>query len=355
MIAFFGRFCHNDGIVPGLFPLRLEGIPMGILVRSSRRFCVGLFLAIAGGMFGGVVGIAADAVEELRLETSDGIPIAAWYYPPPEETKAAATVILVHDLEGSHKTVENFARSLQKSGCAVVAPDLRGHGGSGPRAAGLPGAGIKTDGGEARLVFRKADLESMAAATGGRVRDQSALRGEIEAVRNWIKQRSDAGALDIDRLCVVGCGIGATLASMWTAADWNWPPTTTGPQGQQVRALVLISPVWATKGISMSLPLTSEALQHRIPIMLLAGKADRDASRLFDQLKRYRPAEWFLQRAGQQPPEKAKGLEDPGAATAFFIQIDTSLSSDKLANDPDLQAADKISTFFTLALSRRPD
>ena len=301
--------------------------------------------------------VSAQDVEELRLETSDGIRIAAWYYPVPENTKAAVTVILVHDLEGSHKTVENLARSLQRAGCAVVTPDLRGHGGSGSRPGALAGSGSKADTADTRLL-KKIDLESMAAATGGRLRDQSALRGEIEAVRNWIKQKADAGALDIDRLCVVGCGLGATLATMWTAADWNWPPTTTGPQGQQVRALALVSPVWAMKGISMSVPLASEALQRKIPIMVLAGKGDRDAIRLFDQLKRFRPAEWFQQRADQpaeKATEKAKDLKDPASGTAFFIQADTSLSADKLANDPSLKVADQLKTFFALAFARKPE
>jgi alpha-beta hydrolase superfamily lysophospholipase len=289
----------------------------------------------------------------LRLETSDGIRIAAWYYPAPEDAKAVATVILVHDLEGSHKTVDNLARNLQRAGCAVVAPDLRCHGGSGSRPMAQAGSGGKGDAIEPRLL-KKIDLESMAAATGGRLRDQSAMRGEIEAVRSWIKQKSDGGTLDIDRLCVVGCGLGGTLASMWTAADWNWPPTTTGPQGQQVRALALISPVWATKGISMSVPLTSDAIQHAIPLMVVAGKGDRDAIRLFDQLKRFRPSEWFQQRAGM-PAEKAKDLEDPADGTAFFIQIDTTLTADKLANDPALHVADQIKTFFALALARKPE
>jgi len=296
-----------------------------------------------------------QAVEELRLETSDGIRIAAWYYPAPDGVKATATVILIHDLEGSHKTVDHLARSLQTAGCAVVAPDLRGHGGSGSRPAVLAGSGTKGDAVEPRLL-KKNDLESMAAATGGRIRDQSGLRGEIEAVRNWIKQKSGGGGVDIDRLCVVGCGLGGTLAAMWTAADWNWPPTTAGPQGQQVRALVVISPLWATKGISMSVPLSSEGLQRVIPLMVVAGKSDRDSVRLFDQIKRFRPDEWFQQRAALSPEkatEKAKGLEDPADGTAFFIQIDTSLTADKLANDPALNVADQIKTFFALALARK--
>jgi dienelactone hydrolase len=329
---------------------------MTLSLRWCGRLCVATLLMLPAPESRAAEVAAASTgqtVEELQLETSDGIRIAAWYYPVPDDATAVATVILVHDLEGSHKTVDNLARSLQRAGCAVVAPDLRCHGGSGSRPAALAGSGGKGDAADPRLL-KKIDLESMAAATGGRLRDQSALRGEIEAVRNWIKQKSESGTLDIDRLCVVGCGLGATLASMWTAADWNWPPTTTGPQGQQVRALALISPVWATKGISMSLPLTSDAIQHKIPILVMAGKADRDAMRLFDQLKRFRPNKWFQQRSGQAP-DKAKDLEDPADGTAFFIQTDTSLTADKLANDQSLNIADQIKTFFALALARKPE
>jgi dienelactone hydrolase len=330
-------------------------LPTTVLMRWCGRLCVAtlLMLSVPESRAAEVATAStAKTVEELQLETSDGIRIAAWYYPVPDDAKAVATVILVHDLEGSHKTIDNLARNLQRAGCAVVAPDLRCHGGSGSRPAALAGSGGKGDVADPRLL-KKIDLESIAAATGGRLRDQSALRGEIEAVRNWIKQKSESGTLDIDRLCVVGCGLGATLASMWTTADWNWPPTTTGPQGQQVRALALISPVWATKGISMSLPLTSDAIQHKIPILVMAGKSDRDAIRLFDQLKRFRPNEWFQQRSGQAA-DKAKDLEDPADGTAFFIQTDTSLTADKLANDPSLNVADQIKTFFALALARKP-
>ena len=68
---------------------------------------------------------AEAAVERLDLETTDGVRIAAWHYPAPAGEKAVATVILVHDIEGSHNTVDHLARSLQRAGCTVVAPDLR--------------------------------------------------------------------------------------------------------------------------------------------------------------------------------------------------------------------------------------
>jgi len=294
------------------------------------------------------VDAATQTVEELQLETSDGIRIAAWYYPAAEGGNSPATVILIHDVEGSHETLDTLARSLQGVGHAVVAPDLRGHGGSDFR----PNA-VRGDTSDPRQL-KKADLEAIAAATGGRHRGQATFQGEIEAVRNWIKQKSDTGDLSIDRLCVVGCGLGATLASMWTAADWNWPPTTSGPQGQQVRALALISPVWTSKGISMSLPMKSDAIQHKVPIMVLAGKSDRDAIRLFDQLKRYRPNAWFQKRV-EQPSKNGRNPANANEATIFFIETDTSLKGHDLANDPALNVADKINVFINLALAHTPE
>jgi hypothetical protein len=176
-------------------------------MRWCGRLCVAALLLLPAAPACRAAEAAApttgETVEELRLETSDGIRIAAWYYPAPEDAKAVATVILVHDLEGSHQTVDNLARDLQRAGCAVVAPDLRCHGGSGSRPAAQTGSGGKGDAMERRLL-KKIDLESMAAATGGRLREQSAMRGEIEAVRYWIKQKSDAGFFQfVDRAASV--------------------------------------------------------------------------------------------------------------------------------------------------------
>jgi alpha-beta hydrolase superfamily lysophospholipase len=284
--------------------------------------------------------------EELELETSDGVGLAAWYYAVPEDEPPAATVILVHDLDGSHKSVEPLALALQKLGIAVVAPDLRGHGAS----TALLAPNGKDDSIDPK-TFKKADLELIAAAAGGRVRDQSAVRGDIEAVRNFIKQKSDAGELDIDRLCVVGSGVGATLAALWTVADWAWPPIASGPQGQQVRGLVLISPVWTTKGLSISPAMSADVLKRQLPIMVLAGRDDRDATRLAEQLKKQRPKEWFEQRAGQQPA-KAKDLENVADATFFFMQADSTLSGDKLAAERSAAPAEKVKTFLSLILDK---
>ena len=265
------------------------------------------------------------AVEPVDLETTDGVQVAAWYYAAPRQPKPLATVILLHDLGGSHAEVEPLALALQRAGCAVVAPDLRGHGASCTRL--LPSG--REDSLDSKSL-RKADIEAMVASAGGRIRDQASMRGDIEAVRHFLKGKSNDNGPSLERLCVIGAGGGATLAALWTMADAAWPPTTTGPQGGQVRAVVCISPVWAVKGVTILPALTSDPLKRDVPVLVLAGRDDRDAVRLFDQLKRSRPQAWFEQRAGQAQALAPK-LSRANDADVLLMQFDTRLSGEKLA------------------------
>jgi pimeloyl-ACP methyl ester carboxylesterase len=274
-----------------------------------------------------------DPVEKLSLETSDGIALAAWHYRAAGEAERPPVVILLHDLNGSHLTVEPLAKELARRGIAVVAPDLRGHGASTAR---------QTAGGEETIEARslkKPDFEAMTLTQGGRVRDQSAMRGDIECVRNWIKLRADEGKLDIDRLFVAGSGLGCTLAAMWAINDASWPDLVAGPQGRQVRGLVFISPTWSSRSLTVSPVLAADLIRRELPVMVLAGRDDRDAVKLFDQLKRQRPNEWFEQRAGQAAPTKATKLE--GSPTLYLLQRDSDLSGDQLASmrSPDPRRA----------------
>ena len=281
--------------------------------------------------------------EEIVLDTTDGLALHVWHYPAKvaEDAKPTATVILLHDIEGSHRSVETLAQALQAAGCDVVAPDLRGHGASTAR----PGGAIDL------RTLKKADVELMAAARGGQIRDQSAIRGDVETVRNWIRRQAEDGNLDMKRLFVVGSGLGAGVAAAWTAEDANWPAGTKGDQGRQVRGLVLISPPWTTRGFSINGPLANEAVRADVPVMVIAGRADRDAAKVFEQLKRQRLASWFQQRA-DGTKDKAAKLEDPAKASLFFFEFDSTRTADALASDRTLNPAVVIGKFFGMALAR---
>lgn len=272
---------------------------------------------------------AQDTPERLQLETSDGVEVAAWHYPLPENAAPLGTVILLHDLGGSHRTVEPLAKSLQAAGCTVVAPDLRGHGQSLLKS--LPAS----DSDQAKML-KKPDFEMIAASSGGRMRDQSGLRGDVECVRNWIHQQVAAGRLVEAPLFVVGSGLGASLAASWTAADSLWPDIASGPQGREVAGLVMISPAFAIKGYSLGPSLASEALKRSVPVLVIAAADDRDAIKVFDQMKRQRPREWFDGRhpntAGDDADKKDASPAAAADATLLLLVSQPGRRGDALAS-----------------------
>ncbi len=273
------------------------------------------------------------AVEQVKgLRTSDGVPLQLVYYPP--QRKATATVILVHDIGGSEKTVRKLAAGLQKAGCAVAVPDLRGHGGS---------KNADLDVSKKRLLVNQ--LRMIPASGGGRIRKSANLKGDLETVRNWLVEKEAEGDIDLKRLCVIGSGLGGTLAATWAVADWNWLPNTQGPQGQQVQTVILISPVWADQGISITNALNVRTtsgerevkpLLEHLPIMIIAGSNDRQSNQLFKRLKGARPTSWFKESANgtKEQSERKLSPNQPKTGPLVFEEIRSSLRADKLASLP---------------------
>jgi dienelactone hydrolase len=323
--------------------------PVGSKIwRRWAIFMAALMLFVACGSRPAL--LAADGPpppERLALTTTDGVALAAWYYPVAGDAAPKATVIVIHDLEGSHATVEPLSRGLQAAGYAVVAPDLRGHGES----VSITMPGGRTGSLDAKSL-RKPDMLAIAASSGGRIRDQARARGDLETVYRWIEQQSREGVLSVDRLCVVGCGEGGTLGALWTVADAFWPPTTSGPQGGCVKAIALVSPAWLAKGGVSILPaLKAEVFRRSLPILLLSGSSDQDAKKLTDQLKGMRPKEWLIQGPGQRK-EQADGIEKAADASIICMHAESPLSSEKLATDTAAKVPAIIVAFLDLVLRR---
>ena len=286
---------------------------------------VGRLAAQAPAISGTTVGEPPLPMAEriTKLTTSDGVALAAWYYPAakPDEAEPAAApvVILLHELGGSHDSVAPLARHLQARGIAVVAPDLRGHGASampdkrGPKA------------------LKSVDFKAMTVTAGGRIRADAEGRGDVETVRNWIQTQAEAGTLDLDRLVVVGSGVGAAVAAHWTVLDARWPDLASGPQGGQVRGLVLVSPPAAERGFAIGPALKTEPLRQALPVLVIAGTQDADAMKIYEQLKRQRPDGWSEKRAGQANATESPKLPQGAEPTLYLRQFDTDLSGDRLA------------------------
>ena len=152
--------------------------------------------------------------------------------------------------------------------------DLRGHGAS------------------TRQTAPNGQTRQLDAAKLGRG-DILAMALDMEAVRGFLVGKNDEGELNLNKLCLVGVGLGATVAVNWAAKDWSAPPLLIGKQGQDVKALVLVSPQWKYRGIMMQQGLQSPALKKGAAWLLIYGEQDTDqtadARRIYRQLERFHP------------------------------------------------------------------
>ena len=97
---------------------------------------------------------------------------------------------------------------------------------------------------------------------------------DMEAVRGFLVGKNDAGELNLNKLCLVGSGMGANVAANWALQDWTAPPLAIGKQGQDVKALVLISPRWSYSGLSFQGPMQFRPLKENVAWQLIYGVED---------------------------------------------------------------------------------
>ena len=217
-----------------------------------------------------------------KLRTKDGVSLSATFFPGTNE-KESVPVLLLHNWKSSRKEFAVLARELQEKGCAVLVPDLRGHGASTSQVVAVRG---RTR--EERLdasKFRSNDYANMA-------------RHDMAALRGFLVKKNNEGELNLNKLVIVGSEMGAAIAMVWAAYDWTVPNYQHAgiKQGQDVKALVLISPRWSYPGLDTSSILNARgvsAVRDRLSIMLLVGgddpKALRDVERIEAKLVLNRP------------------------------------------------------------------
>jgi len=254
--------------------------------------------------------------EDVTLETQDGVELHARYYPG-NRKKDSVPIICLHGYRGDRSEFEGLADYLQKIGHAVIVPDLRGHGQSTRRKDGVP----------------------LDAATLRAVDFKNIVQYDVETTKAFLTNENNQGRLNIDKLCVIGAELGAILAANWAMLDWSWPPLAYGKQGQDVKALVLISPAWAFKGVNMSEAMASDSVRRDLSLLLIVGKGSskhvREANRLFKSFERFHPA----------PPEEEKAAKKD----LFLVQPDTKLQGTKLLGE-NLNLEETIARFVEFRL-----
>jgi pimeloyl-ACP methyl ester carboxylesterase len=276
-----------------------------------------------------------SALQNLSLTTGDGLGLGMTYLPG-ADGKDSIPVILLHDLKGSRQDFlkeGGLAPYLhEKLGCAVLAPDLRGHG-------------------ESTTITSGKKTETLSA---GKLTRQYPLMitQDLQAVKDFLWKKNNAEQLNIDKLCVVGVGMGASVAldfAWYDAMSYGEPtsrPGYYGPLklGRFVKSMVLVTPEWSFPGLRTRQALASPDVRANISVMILVGKDNRA---LMDDAKRF---DEFFAKYHNGPAEDKKETQ-----TLWLGRLNTNLAGTKLLDEPSLDIPKLIAYFLNLRMVNNPD
>lgn len=243
------------------------------------------------------------------VTTVDGWDIHYTYWESPMG-KEAPVVILLHG-KGQGRLIWKalpLAKELAKKQFAVIAVDLRKHGESkAPEDASVQARSDK---------LSKFDYEGM-------------VLGDLEAIKKFIYAEHQAQRLNMRKLGVVATDMSTAIALNWAQLDWSKKPfddaptlAAKTPKGQDVQALVLISPQDSLSGVG-TIKATRFLRATGISVLLLSSKKVSSDTRT--------AAKMYSQLGGSQ--------QDPKAKRIFNVGSDIKLSgTNLLARQPQLQA-----------------
>jgi pimeloyl-ACP methyl ester carboxylesterase len=238
------------------------------------------------------------AFEEKSLTTRDGAQIRCTYFPS-NAGKNAPVAILLHGNPGKGNrlvwqtgsgNLPGFAQALQSNDFAVVTVDLRGHGENvAGGAGGAPAANKKPE----PTRFTARDYQAMAAL-------------DLEAVKRFLLDEHEKGQLNVNKLAIVAADFSTAVALAYFEIDWSKEPYDDAPvpaqrtpRGQDVRALVLLSPDTSVPGLVATTPAQRiRGLRGFVSVMIGVGSKDADgkaaAKRLADLISPRQEATPYL-------------------------------------------------------------
>ena len=203
-------------------------------MKVNRTIALGsLAVLLAGAAAGG----KEPVVKVAEFATDDGVTIVGDYYPPMGRAMAPA-VILLHMYKHDRTTWKPLAAPLHRSGFAVLAIDLRGHGQSTKPA----------DRNLARRIDRRDPLLF------------NAMHQDVAAAVKWVRSQPN---VDQGQLALVGASIGCSVALDYTARD------------DSVDAVVCLTPGENYLGVDSTKHIRSTGDR---PILLLATEDERRAT-----------------------------------------------------------------------------
>jgi pimeloyl-ACP methyl ester carboxylesterase len=241
-----------------------------------RLFSASLFGLLAAASPQGLLAQNEGNRVERVLPTADDWQIYITYYPTFAQKEADAkktpVIILLHGDKENRLVWEGekgLAPRLQRDGFAVITVDLRKHGQStnvGRASGDSPAGGKNTEG----TNLTGDDYTGM-------------VEQDLEAVKKFIFEQNQLKKLNMNKIGIVGAESSAAVAVCFAGNDWKKEPYDDAasedmktPRGQDVRALVLLSPPQKTKGI-----LYTDALaevrnpDYNVAFLTLYGKLNR--------------------------------------------------------------------------------
>lgn len=233
-MAVFGRRFSRSALCSRVF---VRTVVAGV---AAAMFCS----SIAGTASAQKAEKKARVIDEKSLTAGDGWPLQITYFKS-AAGKEAPAVILLH-MQNSNRLVwratrpgypEGFAGRLQEEGYAVVSLDLRKHG--------------QSKGTMATAVDSKKDTTSLSAD------DYQRMALDLDAVKDFLLEEHQAGNLNIRKTAIVAPGFTAPIAINFSLADWLKKPyddaptfAAKTPRGQDIRAIVLLSPEESVPGVN---------------------------------------------------------------------------------------------------------
>lgn len=282
---------------------------------------------------------------DVNFTTKDGVRLRATYWGG-TKGKESVPVILLHEFKGNRRDLAGLATSLQKKhGHAVIAVDLRGHG----------------DSTEVANTEKKLDCNAPSFAP----QFPLMIKYDMEAVKTFLFDKNDAGDLNVDKLCVVGAEMGASVGMIWTSIDWSWPPLAPTKQGQDVKLVVMISPEPAFRTLRITdnvaprdaIPdvlleragvqvVQAAAYKVRNDMSIYVAVGARDSAAMADATRVFSTFERAPERARRKPtkPEELDAI--------FDKTLDTKLQGTKLLQGLGLD--ENIAKFIQMRVADKP-
>lgn len=269
--------------------------------------------------------------QDVTRDSKDGVVLKMTYFPG-TLGKKSVPVILLHGWGGQRGDMEPLALHLQSLGHTCLSLDLRGHGES------TKGKFTERDG---MIGFKDLDKDDFQKA------HMEAMALDVEAAKKFLLDKNNAGECNIEALGIVACDVSCLVAMRWSIADWSVQNLPAFKLGQDVKALVLLSPVSSFKGYVAQDFFINPNTRKLISVMLAAGKEDgkslAEAKRLHSKLQSFHP-----KPTGNQ-------ADDAKSQDLFLVEAEkTGLAGSKLLT-PALPIVRNISVFLNLRLVEKQD